>query len=250
MRYITPIFLAIALVVTGCSAADKNEANTGAENLEPIKVDIVIHPSPIEINKEVTFEATISQGNEKVENAENVEFEIWKTDEESHQKVKGEHQGDGIYSIKQTFTTVGTYNVIAHVTANDMHTMPQREFEVVDLNAKSEPQTQHEANADHHHGSELLIHFMSDEGIKANEEAELKAHISYKNTPLQGARVRFEVWMEGQEKHEFIDASEVGNGEYSVVKNFSKQGQYNIKVHVEEEKNGIHDHKLETITIR
>lgn len=250
MRYITLIIFAITLVLTGCSANEKDVANTGAKNLEPIKVNIVIHPSPIEINKEVTFEATVTQGNEKVDHAENVEFEIWRSDEENHKKIKGDPQGKGIYSIKHTFTNVGKYNVIAHVTANDLHTMPQREFEVVDLNGDSEPQSQPEANADHHHGTGLLIHFMNDEGIKANQEAELMAHISYKNTPLQGARVRFEVWMEGQEKHEYIDAFEGGDGEYSAVKNFSEQGQYNIKIHVEEETSGIHDHQLETVTVQ
>lgn len=243
------------LIISGCGTnEEKQESNSEVEEFVPIAVDIVIHPSPIEVNKEVTFEAAVTQGDEKVEDASDVEFEIWKDNEENHEKIKAEHQGDGIYSIKKSFADVGVYHVIAHVQARDLHTMPQRDFDVVDLTAMqtetdSETEHQHAAEGDHHHGTDLLIHFMSDEEMKVNEETKLQAHITYKNAPLQGAKVRFEVWPDGQEKHEFIDAVEDTNGEYSAVKTFTEKGLHNVKVHVEKKDNDIHDHKEEKVTI-
>jgi len=78
----------------------------------------------VQINEKVT------QGDEKVEDAKKVEFELWKSDQESHEKVLGKHQGNGVYSISQTFQEDGEYTVIAHVTARDMHNMPKKEFSV------------------------------------------------------------------------------------------------------------------------
>lgn len=251
MKHLAIIFT-IMLLISGCGTTEeKQESNSTVDELVPISVDISIYPSPIEVNKEVNFEATVTQGDEKVEDASDVEFEIWKDNEENHEKIKAEHNADGIYSITKSFTDVGAYHVIAHVEARDMHTMPQRDFDVVDLTAMH-TETDHEQQAvegDHHHGSDLLIHFMS-EDIKVNEESKLQAHITYKDAPLQGAKVRFEVWLDSQEKHEFIDAVEDGNGEYTAGKSFTEKGQYNIKVHVEKKDNDIHDHKEEKVTIQ
>ncbi|HHY72928.1 MAG TPA: FixH family protein [Bacillus bacterium] len=255
IRYLA-VFFVMMLAITGCSNVNENNVNkektkAGTEDIKPISVDVAIYPSPIEVSHEVTFEATVTQGDEKVDDASDVEFELWKNGEEIHEKIKAEHQGDGIYSIKHSFAETGTYNVITHVTARDMHTMPQREFNVVDLQGQKNVQPKQEtAVADHHHhGTDLLIHFMGDEEIKVNEEAQLKVHITYKKSPLKGARVRFEVWKDGQDKHQFIDATEDKAGEYSAKEIFNEQGTYNIKVHVEEEKNKIHDHQVENLTV-
>lgn len=249
MRNLVIIFT-IIFAIAGCSNADKKQSDISAESIEPLDVGITIYPTPNEVNQEVTFEAAVTQGDDKVDDAQSVEFEIWKNDEESHEKIKGELQKDGIYAVKKTFKEAGTYQVIAHVSARDMHAMPQREFDVVDLNQQSEAKPESAPEADHHHGSELLIHFVSVAALKANEQAELTAHITYKGAPLQGATVRYEVWLEGETNHEYIDATESKSGEYSSVKTFDKPGLYNIKIHVEEESNKLHDHKLETVTVQ
>ncbi|WP_458412419.1 FixH family protein [Schinkia sp. CFF1] len=246
------LFLVMLFTVVGCSNANESgsKTNTGTKEIEPVAVDLAIYPSPIEVNQEVTFEATITQGDEKVDDASDVEFEWWKNGDEKHTKIKADHQGNGIYSIKQTFSETGSYNVISHVTARDMHTMPQRQFEVVDLNNKNGAQPEADAHMDHHHeGTDLMIHFMTDEQINKNVETQLEAHITYKEAPLQGARVRFEVWKDGAEKHQYIDATEGNEGEYTAKETFSEAGSYNIKIHVEEKTNEIHDHKVEKVTI-
>jgi hypothetical protein len=55
----------------------------------------------------------VTQGDEKVEDAKKVEFEIWKSDEETHEKVLGEHQGNGIYSISKTFCRRGGITLLS-----------------------------------------------------------------------------------------------------------------------------------------
>lgn len=48
----------------------------------------------------------------------------------THEKVLGEHLGNGVYVVTTTFQEAGNYFVIAHVTARDMHNMPKMEFTV------------------------------------------------------------------------------------------------------------------------
>lgn len=244
MRKIAAILTVIALI-SGCSTNQSEDVKSKEAIVEPVRADLIIHPSPVEVEQEVTIEAILTQFDEKVDDADKVVFEIMKTDENKSWVKEGNNEGEGIYSAKETFNEAGTYVVIAHVTARNMHVMPQREFEVVDLEAQKEEKAEEE----HHHSSHLLIHFDVAEEVRVNEQTELKAHISYKNEALKNARVRFEVWKEGQEKHEFINSVETVNGEYTAQKAFPEKGIYNIKIHVNNDE-GLHEHQVEMINVR
>jgi hypothetical protein len=125
MKKVLFLTLCVLFVLAGCS-----KEQTSEELPEFVEVFIQI-PENINVNEEVVIEARVTQGDEKVEDAKKVEFEIWKSDQETYEKVLGEHQGDGIYSISKTFSDEGDYFVIAHVTARDMHNMPKKEFKVI-----------------------------------------------------------------------------------------------------------------------
>jgi hypothetical protein len=125
MKRILFLSLCVLFVLAGCSKDEKLDEL-------PEFVEVVIKtPETINVNEEVVIEALVTQGDEKVEDAEKVEFELWKSDQETHEKILGEHQGNGIYTIKKTFQEAGDYFVIAHVTARDMHNMPKKEFRVI-----------------------------------------------------------------------------------------------------------------------
>ncbi|MFB3167677.1 FixH family protein [Neobacillus sp. 179-C4.2 HS] len=127
MKKVLFITLCVLFALAGCSKEQKSEEL-------PEFVEVVIElPEIIKVNEEVVIEAHIKQGNEKVEDAQKVEFELWKSDQETHEKILGDHQGDGIYSISKTFLKEGGYFVIAHVTARDMHNMPKKEFTVTKI---------------------------------------------------------------------------------------------------------------------
>lgn len=115
----------VLTIISGCSKESE------LPELIEVKVEL---PSEIMINKEVEFQANVTQGKEQVNDADKVEFEIWKegqSDEENN-KIEAEINKDGNYYINETFKETGKYFVIAHVTARDMHTMPKVEFEVVE----------------------------------------------------------------------------------------------------------------------
>jgi len=107
-----------------------------------VDVDLSIKPNPGELGKPVTFEAKVTQGKDQVEDAE-VIFEIWRAKNDNHEKVEIKHSKNGIYRLEKSFNQEGTYYIISHVTARDMHNMPKKEFvvgtpsEPEDANAKN-----------------------------------------------------------------------------------------------------------------
>ncbi|MEH6907404.1 FixH family protein [Neobacillus drentensis] len=112
-------------IVISCS--NKKEQ---ADDL-PQMVDVVlsVKPDPGKINEPITFEAKVTQGKDKVADAE-VIFEIWRSKDDKHEKVEIKHTENGIYRLEKSFSQEGTYYIISHVTARDMHNMPKKEFTI------------------------------------------------------------------------------------------------------------------------
>lgn len=125
------------IVMTACN---KNEPSNEAP--EMLEVELSVNPEKAEVNKPITFEAKVSQGNENVEDAKSVKFEIWRAHAEEHEKIEVKHAEDGIYRLEKSFQEEGTYYIISHVTARDMHNMPKKEFVV---GTPSEPEDPNDA---------------------------------------------------------------------------------------------------------
>jgi hypothetical protein len=124
-------------VLTACN---KNQPSN--EVPEMLEVKLSVNPEKGEINQPIIFEAKVTQGNENVEDAKSVKFEIWRAHAEEHEKVDVKHAEDGIYRLEKTFLEEGTYYIISHVTARDMHNMPKEEFVV---GTPSEPEDPNDA---------------------------------------------------------------------------------------------------------
>jgi len=124
-RLLIGLFLLIG-VLAGCS----NQSGTMDEVPKMVDVAIKTIPQQIIINKSATIEAIVTQGNDKVSDANEVKFELWKTGQNQHEMFEAKNEGNGIYSISKTFQTDGKYFVTAHVTARNMHVMPNQEFKV------------------------------------------------------------------------------------------------------------------------
>ena len=122
-----------ALFSAGCSPQQVEE--------EPqfLDVQLTISPEKAGVNEEIIVEAKVTYGEEEVEDADEVKFEVWRSQAEEHEKVIVEHSENGIYRLKKSFAEEGTYYVIAHVTARSMHYMPKKEFVV---GAPSEPESE------------------------------------------------------------------------------------------------------------
>ncbi|MBS8264528.1 hypothetical protein DYI25_08780 [Mesobacillus boroniphilus] len=128
---VTLMTVLLGLFATACSQQDVED--------EPqfLDVQLTANPEKAELNEEITFEAKVTYGTEEVKDADEVKFEIWRSQAEEHEKIVVEHDENGIYRLNKSFKEEGTYYIIAHVTARSMHNMPKSEFVV---GSPSEPE--------------------------------------------------------------------------------------------------------------
>lgn len=127
MRKILLGFILFSGVLAGCS--NQSDTTSGKEP-QMVEVSIKFVPEKIKPNEKEKIEAIVTQGKDKVSDANEVKFEIWKTGQDQHEMLEARNEGKGVYSINKTFPDNGQYFVTAHVTARSMHTMPNQGFTV------------------------------------------------------------------------------------------------------------------------
>lgn len=119
--------IALFLVLFALSACNNNSSSY---KTEPIDVKLTVNPEKAEAGQLITFKASVTQGKAKVNDADEVTFEIWRSKSDNHERIIGLNPKNGVYTIEKSFAEEGTYYIISHVTARGMHTMPQKEFVV------------------------------------------------------------------------------------------------------------------------
>ncbi|WP_050179671.1 FixH family protein [Domibacillus robiginosus] len=73
---------------------------------------------------------------------------------------------------------------------------------------------------------------LNPEEAKAKQKTEIQAIVTQDNEPVEDAdEVKFEIWKEGDEKHETIKAAHRKDGIYAINKTFTEEGIYNIIAH-------------------
>jgi len=125
------ILIAILMRATACSnVSSEVHAEIYDSDGVPFVIDVQIQTIPVIMNvaQPVEIIAKVTQGTENVNDAKEVEFELWKKGQQVHEMIDGKSQGQGIYQITKSFAEDGIYYVIAHVAARDMHNMPQKEL--------------------------------------------------------------------------------------------------------------------------
>src|SRR5699024_4109960 len=106
------------------------ENNTSqSEELKMLEVDFVV-PEEADVDETVELKAIVTYGDEKVDDADEMEFEYWmEGDRDNSTFVDGENNGDGTYTVDVTFDEGGTYDMYAHTTARALHTMPKKRLQ-------------------------------------------------------------------------------------------------------------------------
>lgn len=141
-RWFMPLIVLVLLTV-GCSY---EEQSASGEMPEMIRVKLMM-PEQAKVNEEVALQIKLTQGDQPVNDADHVQFQIWNEQNEpatasveqgmmnaeeleAQGAVKAMSVGDGIYEVKHTFQEPGVYVVQAHVTSGAMHTMPRTKVTV------------------------------------------------------------------------------------------------------------------------
>lgn len=242
----------IALLMTGCGQNDQAKTNdTAAEEtaVVPISVDLSV-PETGAAAEQISLKAVVTQGEEKVDDANEVVYEIWEDGKkEDSWKVDSEMTEKGIYEAKTKFDREGQYHVQVHVTARDMHTMPTKEITIGEVAAGDHTEEGHHGGHDHHAAEGFAMHFMDPEQVKAGEPAEMMVHLELANEPLDHARVRLEIVLnEKKDDAQWVKLEEKNAGEYIGNVTFDEAGTANVTVHAEND-DGLHEHETHEVTI-
>lgn len=237
----------LILLMGACSNNEDQQAKTTDEVPELLEVDLTV-PAEAEVGKEVVFIAAVTQGEELVDDAHEVMFEIMNLSLGTKELVEASLNEDKHYSIPYTFEKNGTYDITSHVTARDMHAMPTKQV-VVTGGEESTPKTEgHSHSENHHQDSKVTIEF-SEGSTTVGEEILLETILSLEDVPLEGARVQFDISRSDVVHHTWLEAPEVEAGVYQVAYTFTESGSYEIEVHVTKGEE-IHDHLTRTYTVK
>lgn len=120
--------LSSVLVLGACGNDENKDDMEGHNEVAGLDVELTT-PETATAGEEVEFVAHVTSNDEDVNDADKVLFEVLK-DDESLDKIEGEFTENGLYKLNYTFKEAGTYEVISHVDANGLHTMPKNEVVV------------------------------------------------------------------------------------------------------------------------
>lgn len=212
----------------------------------PLNVQLTV-TEQVEVDGIIKIAAVVTQGEAKIDDADEVEFEIWEEGKKDESvKVKSNNDKDGLYTAETSFDHDGLFYIQGHVTARGLHTMPTKEVTVGNGGNYEEAVV-----GEHDHGQTdgFLMHFTKPENMKSGESTEMVVHLQVDDKPLEKARVRYEIWNEANpDKHDWVDVEESVAGEYVASYTFAEASSYKIQIHVEDDKE-LHEHEEYTMEV-
>jgi hypothetical protein len=115
------IFIVTLAVLAGCG-----ENSDESDELKMLEVDFEL-PDTADVDETIELKATVTYGNEKVIDADQMEFEYWEEgNRDDSTFLQAENNGDGTYTAEVSFDKDGVFELYAHTTAEELHTMPKR----------------------------------------------------------------------------------------------------------------------------
>ena len=105
-----------------------------------------------------------------------------------------------------------------------------------------------ETSGHDYHTKGFAMHFMKPTNVEAGAEKALLVHIELDETPLEEAKVRYEISRESSEQHDWVDTKENAAGEYEAMYTFEEAEDYTIIIHVENDE--LHEHEDHVIEVK
>lgn len=243
-KFLISTFIIASMILSGCNSTNhQNHQSHNQTTSENLTVSFQANPAKSNLGEPITFQSTVKQGNQGVTTAK-VEFEVWKDASSNHKQYPAKHVENGDYIASDSFAESGKYNVVVHVYTEKDHKMTEGTFQVGQTSAKHESQS-------HHHNEKTRLHLMLPQSPQAGKSTVLTGHVmDPKGNPLPKAEVEFEIWKEGVNKHQYVEAKEKKDGEYVKIYTFPEPGIYHVQLHVEKPSEKLHEHIEKTITVQ
>ncbi|WP_301108721.1 FixH family protein [Sporosarcina sp.] len=245
------LFMAVAMTGALAACSQEEDVPTDAELPEILEVELTV-PEQAEAGESVELSALVTQGDEKVDDASEVSYEVWedgKKDTSIH--IESTNENDGRYTAIMTFDHDALYTVQVHVTAREMHIMPEKQIQIGEASAHHDAENEHhDSKGEHHeHGQTagLAIHFMQPEDTKVKTDTELMTHVALEGAPLENTHVRYEI-ADPDNEIKWVETDESKPGEYIASYQFPKAGKYNVTIHIKSDT--LHEHEKHVIEVK
>src|SRR5690625_405360 len=151
-------------------ACGNEGVNDNDDDFFMLEVDFEV-PEHAEVEESIELKATVTYGEELVTDAHEVVFEVWeKGDQENSEMIEADNNEDGTYTANVSFDHDGIYEMFAHTTARDQHTMPKKEIIIGEGGDYDEVE-----NSFHTEGFDM--EFVEPMDVKEGEEVELIVHL-------------------------------------------------------------------------
>lgn len=245
MKKMFTLLTIILLLLSGCGKSqEEGKKSDGNKEEQPAMLTAELQlPNEAKANEPVKIGVMVKKGDQFVDDASEVLFEMRDKEGTYKERQEGVLEKDGFYKVEHTFPKGGTYEVSAHVTASNMHAMPEKNLVVHEGKEESLENVEEEQSEQHthsHHHSHIEIELLSSNNVKAGEN-EVSVLVKNEGKALMNGSVQFEVWTKAAKKHEYIQAKETDAGTYVGTIPFKEANTYFVQVHVV--KGDLHDHK-------
>ncbi|GAB4074561.1 hypothetical protein GCM10028778_20640 [Barrientosiimonas marina] len=148
------VLLLIPLALLASCGDDDDNESVDMDDVKMLKVDFE-PPKTVDVDKTFELKANVTYGDSKVTDAEEMRFEYWKKgDKDNSTFVKGDNNEDGTYTTDVSFDDDGVYEVYAHTSARDLHTMPKRYIAVGDATEEDVDKAKEDKKHENEDGSD------------------------------------------------------------------------------------------------
>ncbi|MFC4737340.1 FixH family protein [Bacillus daqingensis] len=266
--------------LAACGTDEDNNEQTGVVgvdeiNLEPLEAEIEA-PEALDPGDEAELRVLVSQGDELVDDASEVKWEIWQAgSKEGSEMVESDLPGEaGWYEVSYTFEDEAVYHIQPHTTARGSHVMPVHDIVVGEPdeeeleeaedtehadsmddhdhnhNEEGEDLDQDNENHDHDHEDHshdhgpmhesMTLDWTTPEQVNGLEELTISLEVSWEEEPWENGDVRLEIWQHGDDVRTWLETEETAPGTYEKAFEPDEYGSYHIMVHLEDD--DVHEH--------
>ncbi len=122
------LWLGLPFLLLGACGSEKSDSSGAGDLVEEVKVAFNTE-TQAEPAEDVVLSVTVTQGDDEVDDAEEVVYEVWQSgDRDNSEMIPAEYTEDGVYEAETSFKEEGVYYMQAHTTARSLHVMPKQKI--------------------------------------------------------------------------------------------------------------------------
>ncbi|KXZ20231.1 hypothetical protein AXI59_15050 [Bacillus nakamurai] len=136
----------MVFLLSSCGGGSDKTAATD----EPKALEVKLTgPKTVKPHEKAEYQADVFYGDERVTDADEVMFEVWKEGKKGSSKTSKAKEENGAYHLRTEFEEEGVYTIQSHVTAKKQHNMPTLNVRVG--NAEPAGDSSGQEKQTHHH---------------------------------------------------------------------------------------------------